>query len=131
MKIEIELSEVEALKQQIRRLSEEKKELEGNLKILDESELIKKAVELSKILLDKYMRCIFKKLGFDNDKESWGYSAVSFSDNLEYWISHDWYDRPEEIEVTLGANISQKWANAFLLMGISREKEEEESGHKL
>ena len=131
MKIEIELSEVEALKQQIRRLSEEKKELEGNLKILDESELIKKAVELSKILLDKYMRCIFKKLGFDNDKESWGYSAVSFSDNLEHWIGHDWYNRPEEIEVTLGANISQKWANAFLLMGIRSEKEEEESGHKL
>lgn len=131
MKIEIELSEVEALKQQIHRLSKREKELEEKLKSLDEPELVKKAVELSKELLDKYMQCIFKKLGFDNDNESWGRNAVSFSDNLEHWIGHDWYDRPEKIEVTLGANITQKWANAFLQIGISRKKEEEKTGHKL
>ena len=78
MKIEIELSEVEALRWELQRTQTEKRQLEEKLKELSETELKAKAVRLSYRLFDNYMAAVFKHLGF----EEWQRESVIVRDNL-------------------------------------------------
>ena len=125
MKIEIELSEVEALKWELQRTQTEKRQLEEKLKELSETELKAKAVRLSYRLFDNYMAAVFKHLGF----EEWQRESVIVRDNLEHWIGKDWWNS-DRITVELGANVTTKFKSAFLSIGILTKKEVEETKTK-
>lgn len=122
MKIEIELSEVEALRSQLQNTKDEKRQLEEKLKELSETELKAKAVRLSYRLFDNYMAAVFKHLGF----EEWQRESVIVRDNLEHWIGKDWWNS-DRITVELGANVTTKFKSAFLSIGILTKKEVEET----
>ena len=125
MKIEIELSEVEALRWELQRTQTEKRQLEEKLKELSETELKAKAVGLSYRLFDNYMAAVFKHLGF----EEWQRESVIVRDNLEHWIGKDWWNS-DRITVELGANVTTKFKSAFLSIGILTKKEVEETKTK-
>ena len=122
MKIEIELGEVERLKNQLQQREEEVNELETKLKELSETELKQKAVRLSYRLFDNYMAAVFKHLGF----EEWTRDSVIVRDNLEHWIGKDWWNS-DRITFELGANVTTKFKTAFLSIGILTKKEAEET----
>lgn len=122
MKIEIELSELEALRSQLQITETEKRQLEGKLKELSESELKAKAVRLSYRLFDNYMAAVFKHLGFGE----WQRNSVIVRDNLEHWIGKDWWNS-DRITVELEANVTTKFKSAFLSIGILTNKEFEEN----
>lgn len=122
MKIEIELSEVEALRSQLQNTKDEKRQLEEKLKELSETELKAKAVRLSYRLFDNYMAAVFKHLGF----EEWQRESVIVRDNLEHCIGKDWWNS-DRITVELGANVTTKFKSAFLSIGILTKKEVEET----
>lgn len=122
MKIEIELSEVEALRSQLQRTETEKRQLEEKLKELSETELKAKAVRLSYKLFDNYMATVFEHLGFGE----WQRDSVIVRDNLEHWIGKDWWNS-DRITIELGANVTTKFKSAFLSIGILTKKEVEES----
>lgn len=121
MKIEIELSELEALRSQLQIIETEKRQLEEKLKKLSEPELKQKAVRLSYKLFDNYMATVFKHLGF----EEWQRDSVIVRDNLEHWIGKDWWNS-DRITVELGANVTTKFKSAFLAIGILTKQEIEE-----
>ena len=122
MKIEIELSEVEALMSQLQIVETEKIQLEEKLKKLSESELKAKAVRLSYRLFDNYMAAVFKHLGF----EEWRRDSVIVRDNLEHWIGKDWWNS-DRITIELGANVTTKFKTAFLSIGILTKNEVKEN----
>lgn len=126
MKIEIELSELENLKEKIISLEIQNKKLEEKTKSSSEDELIKKAVRLSYKLFDNYMFAVFKKLGFGE----WHKNSVIIHDNLEHWIGKDWYFTTERINIEIGAEITNIFKRAFLAISIITE-EVEDQNHKL
>lgn len=120
MKVEIELSEVEYLRSQLKKRETEVQELETKLKELSESELKQKAVALSWRLFDNYMATVFSHLGFENDKTD----TVIVRENLEHLLGKSWWNS-ERIKFELGATITTKFKNAFLEIGIIPQEEVE------
>lgn len=112
MKIEIELSEVEKLKEENKVKTQKIIELETKLKELSEDELKESAVKLSFTLFENYMSCVFKHLGFEPFGES-----VIIKDNLRPWLGKSWWNS-EKLNIQIGANITNQFKNAFLSIGI-------------
>ena len=81
MKIEIELSEVETLKEENKSKSQKIIELETKLKELSENELKESAVKLSFTLFENYMNCVFRHLGFEPFRES-----VKINEDLQHLL---------------------------------------------
>jgi hypothetical protein len=113
MKIEIELEEVERLREQLKRNEIHIKELEEFIDKMDEKALYERAVKTSFRLFNDYMVCIFKHLGFD-----W---ADVQMDNVRHWLGEHWWDS-ERLYVEIGANISNKFNRAYMNIGIHTEK---------
>lgn len=124
--MEIELSEVERLKSKLKKVETENKQLEEKLKELSEPELKAKAVRLSYRLFDNYMATVFKHLGFGE----WQRGSVIINSDLEHWLGKDWWNS-DRIKIDLGANVSTKFKNAFLSIGIIAEEESKDDVHEL
>jgi len=113
MKVEIDLDDLENLKKQIRSLTQEKKELETELKMLDEKALKSKAVDLARKMYGGVMLRVYEQLGF---KDITGMGQVDFIE-LEDRLGDKWYES-EKLNVTLGATIIGDFRGAFMTMGI-------------
>jgi hypothetical protein len=118
MKIEIELSEIEKLKEKLKQLEDEKMNLQKQLEALSERELISKAVNLSYKLFDNYMQAVFEKLGF----EKWKRGSVLIDYNIENWFSKDWWN-DKRLNVEICVDIRNKFKSAFLKIGVIPESE--------
>lgn len=114
MKVEIELSEVEALRERCRHEHENVERLEKQLSELNEEELKKRAVNLSYRLFEKYVKTVFKSLGFEPDRMN---SSI-FSSDLVYQLGKDWWTREKDITVTLGATVTENFRTAFINIGV-------------
>lgn len=121
MKIEIELEEIETLRAQVKRLKDDNKSLQDELKQLNKEELREKANALSFALFNAYMEMVFRKLGFD---EQWD-TSVRFDSNMEHWLGKDWYNKDDRLKINFGGNISKQWKTAFLDIGIITPKDPE------
>ena len=113
MKVEIELSELESLRSEIKKLRLENLQLDGKLKELDEKELKKSAVRLAYHLADCYLKSIFKKLGFNASE-----SGLEVRQNLEQMIGKNWFDREDELDVAFGVGILNEFKRAFISIGV-------------
>lgn len=113
MKIEIEFEEVEALKKTILSHESTIRELKKELRKLSKEELESAAYSLAEKLASKYISKIFQTLGFD--KESWFNNAIDFGDNQ---ISSLRSMELKDLDITIGANITEKFRKAFLRIGI-------------
>jgi hypothetical protein len=114
MKIEIELSEVEHLRNLVAMYKKDIEKLETKVKELDETAMKEKAVDLAKWLFDNYMECTFKGLGFGS---AYHRRSVSFPDNIERFVGNTWWNS-ERIVVDVSANVSNNFRNAFLSFGV-------------
>lgn len=129
MKIEIEYSEIEALKAQLEQAETENMRLVKKLMELSEPELKASAVKLSRRLFDNYMRTVFMHLGF----EEWERNSVNIRDNLERFIGEEWWNN-DRLAIELGATVTTKFRSAFLSLGIHTGKEVkkvDDDAHKL
>lgn len=112
MKVEIELSEIEAFKERIAELEQQKKYADERSVALNEEELIKRAKDLSLRLFNKYIAAIFTSIGFD---EPYGSQTVIDEAN-DHW--HSWHKNLDKIKVSVHANVSEQWRRAFLRIGV-------------
>ena len=116
MKIEIELEDIELLKEQIKRLQKDKTELETKLNLLDEKALKQQAVDLARKLFGDVMNRVFSELGFED--KTW-LNDVDFG-KLQHYLGASWWNS-EKLEIELGANVSNQFREAYLRMGIKTE----------
>jgi uncharacterized coiled-coil protein SlyX len=115
MKIEVEFSEMERLRSQVKEQERTIKRLEDQITELGEEKLKERAVRLSYRLFDKYVSAIFAKLGFD--KTSWE-GTVKFEGNLQYVLGKDWWNKAEDLTVEIGATVTENFRSAFLNIGV-------------
>lgn len=113
MKIEINLEDIESLKEQIKILQKDKHELELKLKSLDEEVLKQQALDLANKIFRDVLNRVFIELGFENtilDRD------IDFN-NLQHYLGQTWWNS-ERLEIKLGANITNQFKGAYLSMGI-------------
>lgn len=113
MKVEIELSYIEALKKQINELEKENARMSDELKSLMPEELRKQAGALAIDMLKEINSKVFKELGFDSDP----FGDVRFKENVVHFLGEDWF-KSDRLYVELGATITTEYKNAFLRLGI-------------
>jgi hypothetical protein len=112
MKIEIELEEVERLREQIKRLETEVERHENYRKNNSEEEYRRKAEMLGKTYLDCSLSRIFKELGFES------YSPIEFDGSFNRWHNSKWWEE-EDLKINLGAEVTQSFARAFIKIGFN------------
>jgi hypothetical protein len=121
MKVEVELSELESLRSELRKTLEQNQKLEAAYNALSEKELKRNAVKLSYLLFNNYMEAVFKKLGFGD----WVRDSVFFRDDLEHYLGKEWWQN-ERLSVDIQISVSEKFKSAFLQLGvIPKEKDTE------
>lgn len=122
MKIEIELAEVERLRNQVKDLEVSSRKLETDLKEANPKEMEAKAILLAKMLFHEYIATTFKCLGFQS-----GYNrdSVSFPDNIERWLGKSWWSKPDSVKMELSVTVTNEFRSAFLSMRIIENKPEE------
>lgn len=118
MKIEIELHEIERLREDANIANDKAKKLEDELKANDEKQWERKAVKLSEILFNKYMEFTFMALGFDQKDNLFETACVSFPD---YWSTENWLYKKDGIKMQLSAHVTSEFKKAFLRMWIPNE----------
>lgn len=119
MKIEIELQEIESIKKGNDSLKKEIEKLKIELKSLDKEELRKQAVDLSRQMFENVVHRVFKELGFE--KPFTLSNDINFR-QLEHWLGKDWWVH-QDLEVEIGATITNKFKRAFLKLGIKTEND--------
>lgn len=135
MKIEIELKELELLRQETSECRKELEKTQQELKQLkektDAASLRKKAIEFAEKLTQKYLEVILKGLGFKNTfSESYFNTGVLKFDRsfLDKNFGETWYLNGKDLKVTVGAEISDVFREAYIRIGVKPEppKTEEE-----
>jgi hypothetical protein len=121
MKIEIELAEVERLRERIKHLEERESELEKQIEGAAIPQLRKKAVSLSKRLFSEYMDATLKSFGWKGG--GWSGNAVEFEDWIESRLGDEWYSRDDRVSFTICANVSAAWKGALLSIGVIPDSE--------
>lgn len=116
MKIEIELNDLESLRKENQDLKKSNEELKLKLISLNEDELKKHAIGLSRSMFGSVMNRIFTELGFE---DSICLSDIDFGE-LEHYLGKNWWCS-EKINVVLGANITNQFRKAYLRIGIKTE----------
>lgn len=109
MKIEIELSELEALRFENSKQSKELKDLRKKLNDLSEEEMKRKGVDHSQALFSHYIECVFEQLGFKNEK----LEPVWFPFRESYFSDFPYVDG-RKLKMDIGANIRGLFREAFL-----------------
>jgi len=117
MKIEIDLEEVERLREGIKMRDLHVKSLEARIEQLNKQELERKAFELAKKIFQKFMNKVFTSLGFEDRGASWE-RCVEFPDDGMFNINKHWFEEHQKINVHIGANISDNYRTAFMRLGI-------------
>jgi len=115
MKIEIELFELEKIRNENKQLHRELIDMKFKLKDLSEEIMKEKALHLAKVYFDSYMGCVFEKLGF---KQSWDKDNVVFQRNLVDRLGPEWWKNIDKVDVELNASISTHFKSAFLSIGV-------------
>jgi len=115
MKIEIELEELEQLRNKSKDQETKINNLNQQLKVLDAQELRKHSVDVAEKMFEAVITEAFKNLGFTNP--SFGAMGIDFR-NLEHYHGEDWM-HDKRLQVTIGATISKDFKRAFLNMGIN------------
>lgn len=114
MKVEVDLKEIEDLRETIRIREGEIVTLQKELHNLDSSVLMRRAQELSYRLLNTYITSIFKGLGFESGLSE---NVVSFDQNIKWNHQEDWWKK-ENLNVHVVATVSQNFRRAFLSIGV-------------
>jgi hypothetical protein len=118
MKIEIDYELLEQLRIQLANEQEKVERLENKLYELNEVELKQRAITLSYRLFEAYVTAIFNSLGFKIDL-----SRSMFSSDLTNHLGKTWWTREQDIAVTLGATVTEKFRSAFIQIGVVPKKE--------
>ena len=112
MKIEIELEELESIKRRLEVSELEKQKIQKEMELLGEDYLVGKALDLSYSMFKKYIKFVFKELGFNDDSE------VYVDQSLRRMFIAQWYNKPEQIDLKIGATITNKFKHAVLSIGV-------------
>lgn len=115
MKVEVEFSEIEKLKQEISDLRKENYNLRKHFSEISEEELLKKAQRHSYFLFKNYMKKVFDELGFDGCEN---YVHVDY--NMEHFVGDKFWET-DKIKIEVGAKITNHFRKLFLEMGIKTE----------
>lgn len=119
MKVEVELGEIENLKNQISILEKENQKLSQRIQNLDEKKLMKDAVHLAEKMFNDVIHEVFSRLGFSKEQCPDYYGFCKLEDRLgeRWWNS-------KRLKVTIGATITNEFREAFLKLGIKTENKE-------
>lgn len=111
MKIEIDISDVESLRQHNAQLTGQVKRLQEELRSLDPEKRREESVRLAKKLFVAYMKEAMKQIGFDGD-------AITIdTDGLEY-VSGDGHFFNSWPNVKASATVSDALTHAYIRMGL-------------
>ncbi len=115
-KVEIEMSELKKMQDEISQLKEDNMQLIEDLSKLDENTLKEQAVDLSYRLFNNYMEAVFEKLGFEPMN---GYAVYDVK-YLPTRLGENWYAGGEnlDIKVGLGVYVVDQFRSAFLKIGV-------------
>lgn len=119
MKVEVELGEIENLKNQISILKKENQKLSQIIQNLDEKKLKEDAVYLAEKMFVDVINTVFSRLGFAKDE------SIYYNDfnKLQERLGERWWSS-ERLDVTMGATITNQFREAFLRLGIKTENKE-------
>lgn len=135
MKVEIELEKLELIRQEASDCRKELEETQQKLKELEEktdaAALKQKAIDLAEKLTQKYLETILKGIGFKDTHENSGFweNVLKFDRSFsEKKFGETWYRNEEDLNITVGAEISNTFREAYIRIGIKPEppKTEEE-----
>ena len=133
MKVEIDVNDLDAIKQEREVYKNRVSFLEEKIKELDEIKLVERAIDLSYDLLQMYIGTIFKKLGFDDPIKN-RYNAVRF-DVQDILAKHGkyWFNAPELLDIEVEAKLAENLKLAFLKIGVNADafKKEQKEEIKL
>ena len=119
MKVEVELGEIENLKNQISILEKENQKLSQIIQNLDEKKLKEYAVYLAEKMFVDVINTVFSRLGFAKDE------SIYYNDfnKLQERLGERWWCS-ERLDVAIGATITNQFREAFLRLGIKTENKE-------
>ncbi len=118
MKIEIEYEEVERLKKEIAELTTEVNELKNKLSLVDEENVKDRAITIARDYSNKYLKGIFKKLGFNTDDKF--YTPIESGFISGHIFSENWWDN-NDITIEPSAQILGEFKTAYLKIGVITE----------
>ena len=122
MKIEIELQEVENLRNKVAYLEGENEKLKKQIHDLNEDELKGKAVSLSWRLFENYISAVFEKLGFENHNQR----CVRMIPDLQNELGRTWWTS-QRLTVDVSIEVSNQFRKAFLDLGYTPKENQEEN----
>ncbi len=118
MKIEIELSEIEALRRDADNARKEVDSLRHQIEYMQKDNLESKAIRLGEYLCNEYLKGIFVALGFTLD--GWDRKVVDLPS--DYTMEGKWFKEPKNVKVNLSASISEQFKKAFIRVGLDTDK---------
>lgn len=129
MKVEIELQELDRIREERNNYMKEADDLRKKLTDLDEKKLIARAEQLSYYLFDCYMEAVFRELGATHH---WEAGSVVFTGDIRSRFQKDWWNC-ERLKVDVGAQIIGEFWAAFLRIGVNLDvkPEKDKYEHKL
>lgn len=107
-KIEIELSFIEELKEENKKLIESNKHLIEKLKPFNKEKIDDDTLVLAEHMFKCLVEKLFKEVGY---KKVFTHN-INFR-QLKYYIGKNWYNS-EELEIILGTTVSNKFKNCFI-----------------
>jgi len=113
MKIEIELSDIDILKNKIKSLENEKKVLEKKIESLDEEKLRQDALQLAMFIFNSTFTSVCDKIGFDYSPNWLNVDLVK----LDHYLGKTFWSS-ERMEVEIGVSLTNKFKTAFIKLGI-------------
>jgi len=120
MKIEIELEYVESLKKELDAFKKANEDLRTELSKFDKEKVEGEIKNLADAMFRSVIKEVFSKLGFEDlsDLRSMNFPTI------EHWLGKYWWFS-EKLDVTIGAQITNKFKGAFLALGVKAEEKPE------
>jgi len=120
MKIEIELEYVESLKKDLDAFKKANEDLLKELSAFDKEKVEVEIKNLADAMFRSAISGAFSKLGFEDMSDL---RSMCFRE-IEHWLGKYWWTS-EKLDVTIGAQITNKFKGAFLALGVKAEEKSE------
>jgi len=120
MKIEIELEYVETIKKELDAYKQDNERLRKELSAFDKEKVEGEIKNLADAMFRSAISGVFSKLGFEDISDL---RSMCFRE-IEHWLGKYWWTS-EKLDVTIGAQITNKFKGAFLALGVKTEEKPE------
>lgn len=111
--IQIELQELDSIREELNSLKLENRDLKAKLSKLDEDRLYSDATQTAMNLFNETMSRVFKELGFDPELSYCGVDMIK----LQNCLGKD-FNKNDRLTVTVGATVANNFRKAFVVMGV-------------